>query len=86
MDGATLAAYVFGAIVVLLVLRVLYLPARFALNVLYHGVIGGSILWSINVVGQFFGIHFALNPISALTVGYLGIPGVGLLFALSKMV
>lgn len=86
MDSATIAAYVFGIIVILLVLRALFFPLKIALNVVYHGIIGAVILWSLNIVGQFLGLHFPLNPISALTVGYLGIPGVGLLYALQRMI
>jgi inhibitor of the pro-sigma K processing machinery len=39
-------------------------------------------LWVLNLVGGFFNVGVAINPITALIAGFLGIPGVLLLLVL----
>jgi len=41
-----------------------------------------SRLLLLNFVGGYFGLHIALNPVTALVVGFLGVPGVVLLLVL----
>ena len=44
--------------------------------------IGGGVLLLINFIGGFWGFRLGVNPITALVVGLLGVPGVLLLIAL----
>ena len=52
------------------------------LNLIVNAVIGGGVLLVINFVGGFWGFHIGVNPITALVVGLLGVPGVLLLIGL----
>ena len=58
------------------------MPLKFILRLLYNGIIGGLMLWVLNLVGGFFNVGVAINPITALIAGFLGIPGVLLLLVL----
>ena len=78
--------YGLGLIVLYMLIRVFLVPIRFLLQAVYHLALGGTVLWVINWAGQFWGYHLALNPITAFTVGYLGIPGLALLVALKRLV
>ena len=49
------------------------------------GVLGALVLVVINFFGGMVGFSIALNPFTAMAVGFLGLPGVGLLVALNLL-
>ncbi|MCG8501236.1 MAG: pro-sigmaK processing inhibitor BofA family protein [Firmicutes bacterium] len=75
-------AYVFGLILLYIVGWVLLVPLKIVIKLIYNGILGGIILIVINVIGSFMNIHIGVNPLTALTAGVLGIPGVVLLLIL----
>lgn len=81
MEINNLIAYGIGLLLVYLIVRMLVVPLRYLWIVLYNGILGGLILWGLNFVGAYFGFHLALNPLTALLVGFLGVPGLALLIA-----
>lgn len=76
VDYAAVIAYAFGILMLYLVGRVLIMPLKIVLKLIYNALIGGIILLLMNFVGGFVGLHIALNPITALLVGFLGVPGI----------
>lgn len=72
-------AFAFGLLLLYIVGRVFLMPLRLVFRLIYNGIIGGVILWLINLVGSHFGFTIAINPVTALVVGFLGLPGVVLL-------
>lgn len=82
LDWRTIIAYAIGLFLLYLFGRLLVVPMRFVLPLIVNGLIGMVVLLLVNLVGGLFGLRLALNPITALVVGFLGIPGVGLLIAL----
>ncbi|MEW6547265.1 MAG: pro-sigmaK processing inhibitor BofA family protein [Bacillota bacterium] len=75
MDPQLLAAYGFGLLLLYVVVRLFYRPLRWVGVAAYRAVLGGLALWAVNLAGALFGLHLPLNPVTALAVGYLGIPG-----------
>lgn len=75
MDVNTAFWYAMGIIFVLLALQVLAKPLELGFRVLGSSLVGGVALWGINLMGGLVGFHIGLNPISAMIVGVLGIPG-----------
>lgn len=75
MDVNTAFWYAMGLIFVLLLLHLLAKPLEVLLRVLGSSLVGGLALWSINLVGGLAGFHIGLNPVSAVVVGVLGVPG-----------
>lgn len=73
-------AIIVGVLLLLVFGKIIFLPIRIVSKLLINTIVGGVIIFVVNYFGDFFGIHIALNLISALIVGVLGIPGVGLLF------
>ena len=53
---------------------------------LFNAILGGIALWLINTAGKFIGISVAINPVTALTVGFLGIPGLILILLLQYVI
>jgi len=82
----SLFRYILGLLLVYLAVRLLWIPARHLISVVYHGVLGVISLWVFNLLGVSLGFHMPLNPVTALIAGYLGIPGVVLLVAVQRVV
>ncbi len=78
-------AYAVGLILLYLLGWVLLVPIKMIWRLLYNGIIGGIILLVLNFAGGYFGLHIPLNPISALVIGFLGVPGVVLLLLLQHL-
>jgi len=50
-------------------------PSKLFFKLLYRTLLGGVILFVINLIGGLFDYHIALNVLTAFCVGFLGIPG-----------
>lgn len=77
-----MVAFGVGVLLLYLLGRVLLVPLKYVSKLLINAVVGGILLWVLNVFGNFIGLHIPINPITALTAGFLGIPGVVLLVVL----
>jgi inhibitor of the pro-sigma K processing machinery len=83
MEIGILLAYAFG-ILILYVLGYMFLvPFKILLKLVANSLLGGLLIFIINLVGSFWDFHIPLNLISAICVGILGIPGVILVFVLT---
>lgn len=69
-----------GAIYIIGMLLVV--PIKIVIKFIINGIIGAVVLFFLNIFGGFIGITIAINPITALIAGFLGIPGVLLLLFL----
>lgn len=76
MDYTLVLAFLFGLLLLYVVVRLFYLPLRWVLVAVYNGILGGIILWLVNLVGGLVGLSIAINPVTALIAGFLGVPGV----------
>lgn len=69
-----------GAVVaVFIILKILAWPIKKIVKILINIAIGAVLLLLVNYIGGFFGFTIPINWVSALVVGILGIPGVGIL-------
>lgn len=82
MDYAAILAYAFGLLLLYVVGRVLIMPLKIVIKLVYNALIGGAVLLLLNFIGGYVGLHIALNPVTALVVGFLGVPGVIMLLVL----
>lgn len=64
--------YVVAIVAVVLVLKLLGKSMKVILGVLINALVGGVVIWLLNLLG----LGIALNWLTALLVGVLGIPGV----------
>lgn len=72
-------AYVFGIILLYVIGRMFLMPIKLIFRLIYNALIGGVMLWALNFIGLHIGFTIAINPITALIAGFLGLPGVILL-------
>ena len=69
-----------GCIIFLFIIgKIFVLPIKFILKLIGNSIIGGILIFIVNLVGSLFGFHIGLNIITAIVTGILGIPGVVLL-------
>ena len=61
------------------VVRLFRKPLKLALRVVVNGALGLGALWLLNSAAPITGLTLGLNWFNALTVGILGLPGLGLL-------
>jgi len=86
MDINIIIAFVLGLLLIYLIGRVMLAPLKWIVKLLINAVVGGVILWVINFFGTYVSIHIPLNPITALTAGFLGIPGIVLLLVIQQII
>ena len=75
----TLLAFLLGLVVLYIVGMLLVIPIKILIKLVLNGVLGGIALFLFNLVGGLFGLGIAINPLNAIIVGILGVPGVILL-------
>ena len=78
----TIVAYAVALLLMYALGWLLFVPLKYLWKLILNGVLGGLLLVVINLIGGLFGVTLAINPITALIAGFLGIPGVALLFLL----
>lgn len=66
-------------------MRTVYLPLRLLARVAWRGLVGVAILWGVNLAGSVMAFAIPINWFTALTVGYLGVPGLLLILALRRL-
>lgn len=75
-------AFLFGLIILYIAGMLLVIPLKVIFKLIINGIIGGLTLFVFNLIGGLFGLGIAINPLNALIVGILGVPGVILLLIL----
>ena len=62
--------------------RIIIWPLKNILKLILNSILGGVLIFIINIVGAKFAFHIGLNFLTSLIVGFLGIPGAILLIIL----
>ena len=78
-DFNVIIAYAFGILLIYLIGRMFLMPIKLIFRLVYNALIGGAMLWLLNFIGGHIGFTIAINPVTALVAGFLGLPGVILL-------
>ena len=76
-------AFLGAMIVLFIILKIISLPIKLIIKLLINALIGGVILFLINLTGL---IVIDITWISALIVGFLGIPGVVVVIILNFLI
>ena len=75
-----------GLTLLCLIGYLLLVPMRFMWRLLAGGVMGALALGLVNLLGGLMGFHVAVNPFTAMAVGFLGLPGAALVVALQLLI
>lgn len=62
--------------------RIFILPLKNICKLILNSILGGVLIYTINLIGAMFDFHIGLNVITSIFIGILGIPGAILLVIL----
>ncbi len=79
MGISQIVFYLLLAAALVLAIRIFTLPIKFFFKLLWSTFVGFLLLIVFNALGGMIGLTIAVNVVTALTVGILGIPGLILL-------
>ena len=68
-------------ILLAVLIRLMSLPIQLGWKLLINSLGGFACLWILNAISGFTGVRFPINAVTALTAGFLGLPGILLLAA-----
>ena len=86
MDINTVIIY-FGCLILLFIIgKIFYLPLKHIFKLLLNSVLGGCLIYIVNIVGSSFGFHIGINIWTAVFAGILGVPGVVVLVLVKVLI
>lgn len=74
MDTNTIITYLACIFFLLIIGRIFILPLKSILKLIGNSLIGGILIFLVNLIGAMFNFHIGLNIGTAAVVGILGIP------------
>lgn len=74
-DIGIVLAYSAGIMLVFMVSWIFVKPLKFLGKMILNSVLGAVFLIIFNYFGQYFDLYIAVNEVTALILGILGIPG-----------
>ncbi|WMM24411.1 pro-sigmaK processing inhibitor BofA family protein [Tissierella sp. MB52-C2] len=86
MELGTIFYYIIGLFLLYIIGLILVWPIKKIFKLVGNGILGGLILLLFNTIGKYFGLGIAINPLNAIIVGLLGVPGVILLLILQMII
>ena len=82
IDFLVILFFALGLVLLYFTGWLLLAPFKIILKLILSGLLGGALLFVINLIGGIFSVTIAINPLSAIIAGYFGLPGIILLFLL----
>jgi inhibitor of the pro-sigma K processing machinery len=68
--------FLIGIVGMVIVVKLFSWPLKILAKLVLNCVLGVILLLLVNFVGKYFGITIAINAVTALIAGFLGVPGV----------
>ena len=66
--------------------RIFIVPLKKILKLVLNSVLGGLVIFIINLIGANFGFHVGLNVFTSILVGLLGLPGAVILIIIKLLI
>lgn len=76
MNIPPILAFVVGVLLLAIVLKIISFPIKRIIRLIINAILGGVLLYIINIFGASIGFTLDITWWTALIVGILGIPGV----------
>lgn len=86
METNTIITFFACIIILFIVGRIFIVPLKKILKLIINSILGGVLIYIINLVGATFGFHIGLNIGTSIFVGILGVPGAVFLIILKLMI
>jgi inhibitor of the pro-sigma K processing machinery len=82
IDFTVIIFYALAIIIIYLVGFLIARPLKWMGKTLLWALPGGIALILVNLIGAPFGLGVAINPVTAVTAAFLGVPGVAMMILL----
>ena len=82
MDINNILAFLCCIIFLFIFGKIFIVPLKNIFKLILNSIFGGILIFIINMIGSNFAFHIGLNLFTSILVGFLGIPGAGLLVIL----
>ena len=86
MDGNSVITFLACIVFLFLFGRIFILPLKSIFKLILNSVLGGILIYMINLIGGAWGFSIGLNFFTSIFVGILGIPGAILLIILQLII
>ena len=86
MDITTIGTFVICIILLFVLGKIFIWPLKNILKLVFNSILGGILIYVINIIGMSFNFHIGLNLVTAIFVGLLGVPGAILLVVLKIII
>ncbi|MBR5153049.1 MAG: pro-sigmaK processing inhibitor BofA family protein [Clostridia bacterium] len=84
-DTGAVLLFLAGVFLLFLICKLLMRPIRWLLKLVFSTLLGGITILAGNWILGIWGWHLALNPLNAMILGVLGLPGMVMAEALSNL-
>lgn len=81
----TMFSYLVGLTLLFILGIIFVFPIKKIFQLIGNGIMGGLTLILFNLIGGIFGLQIIINPLNALIVGLLGVPGVVIILIMEKI-
>lgn len=78
----TAVGYALGILIICISARIFLAPIKLIFRLIINSALAVGVLFLINLAGPLINVYIGINPVSALVVGLLGIPGLCVLMLL----
>ena len=75
MDFNSIIAYIACIFFLFIFGKLFIVPIKIILKLIINSILGGAIIFIINLIGSIWNFHIGINLITSIFVGMLGIPG-----------
>ncbi len=66
--------------------KIFIIPIKKIIKIILNSILGGIVIFIINIIGVNFGFHIGLNIFTSILVGLLGLPGVVCLIVVKLLI
>ena len=84
MDINNYLVYISSIIFIIIFGKIFLVPLKSIFKLILNSILGGVLIYIINIVGMLFNFHIGLNITTSILIGILGVPG-AILLALIKL-
>lgn len=82
LEGSSIIIFL-GCIIFLFIIgKIFIIPLKSIFKLVVNSLMGGVIIFLINLIGAMFSFHIGLNFVTSIIIGILGVPGAILLIVL----
>jgi len=86
LDINNYLVYIASIVFIFIFGKIFLVPLKSIFKLILNGILGGVLIYIINIVGMLFNFHIGLNIITSILIGILGIPGAVLLIVVKLLV